>query len=58
MSLPSFTVFVWVDADAVGAEGRASWWYVFCVGASLPGNVFHLVSGEAFVEVGEVSEEV
>ena len=54
----SFAVFVWADADAVGFECGASWWFVFCSGSSLACDVFHLVFCEAFVEVGECSEEV
>ncbi len=51
-----FAYFVWVDAYSVGAEGGASWGDVFCSGSSLAAYVFYLVSGEAFVEVGEGSE--
>ncbi len=49
---------VWGDADAVGAEGCAAGGFVSCSGASFAGYVFHLISGEAFVEVGEVAVEI
>lgn len=42
----------------MGAEGGASWWLVACAGASLACDVFYLVAGEAFVEVGCVAVEV
>ncbi len=49
---------VWSDADAMRAEGRASGGFVACSGASVAGDVFYLIAGEAFVEVSGVTVEV
>ena len=46
-----------IRADAVGFQCITFWGCIAGSGASFSCNVFNLVTGHSFVEVGDVSEE-
>ncbi len=54
----SRAVVVWADADSMRAQCGTCGWLVAGAGTSFACDVFYLVAGEAFVEVGCVAVEV